>query len=339
MPLNRILRNLVCCARREQEEAEPDVMRPELLPVEAGPVEPGRPHRAFVEREARRYWQEVVNVGGLTKPSREDIRAAAMPVLCQALRNRPGSRRHQAVAAVVQHALERGWIKPPFSEACESPSYIDALIELAKDARWILPVEEMRDVLKLTIQWKLLCSTILPQEKSEVLQAVMAGTGIDRLCELYDLLTRKEWQAGGARRRQGALATRTETIPSDAASPRFELENKRNLDSEAVEKEIRRCLRAYCHPFISQAVYYMEFGYSEAVRDFPGLMHASDGIRGVGNCSIFYYANEDYQLIRIVGIGYLERNTFRLEYAAGELENCRGKLHIPHELEYGIWPS
>ena len=205
MPLNRILRNLVCCARREQEEAEPDVMRPELLPVEAGPVEPGRPYRTFVEREARRYWQEVVNVGGLTKPSREDIRAAAMPVLCQALRNRPGSRRHQAVAAVVQHALERGWIKPPFSEACESPSYIDALIELAKDARWILSVEEMRDELKQTMQWKLLCSTILPQEESEMLQAVMAGTGIDRLCELYDLLTRKEWQAGGARRyRQGA---------------------------------------------------------------------------------------------------------------------------------------
>ena len=82
-----------------------------------------------------------------------------MPVLCLALRNRRGSRRHEAVAGMVQHALERhwmvrsinegsrqisrqlkqgpGWIKLPFSEAYESPSYIDALIQLADDAMWL----------------------------------------------------------------------------------------------------------------------------------------------------------------------------------------------------------
>ena len=60
-----------------------------------------------------------------------------MPILCQARRRRTGHRRHFAAAGIVQHALETGWIKPPFSEACESPSYVEALIQLADDANWL----------------------------------------------------------------------------------------------------------------------------------------------------------------------------------------------------------
>ena len=48
---------------------------------------------------------------------------------------------------MVQHALERGWIKPPISEAYESPSYIEALIELARDARWSTCSEPTRNAL------------------------------------------------------------------------------------------------------------------------------------------------------------------------------------------------
>ena len=100
-------------------------------------MEPGRPHQDFVESEARRYWQEISHFDSLTKPDQEEIRAAAMPILCQALRNRTGHRRHKAVAEMVQHTMERGWIKRPFSEAYASPSYVDALIQLADDANWL----------------------------------------------------------------------------------------------------------------------------------------------------------------------------------------------------------
>ena len=338
----KLARKLVCMDPREQEEAVPEAIPPELEQDEAHAVEPGRPYQDYVESEARRYWQSLGGIGSLTKPDQEELRAAAMPILCRALRNRPGNRRHQAVAALVQHALERGWIKSPFSEACESQNYIDAMIELARDARWSVPLEEARRVLKHTIEWKLSVSSIPPEDESEMRQGVRGTNSIDRLCEMYDLLTRKEWQIGrieDSRERQAVLADMGEVMSRDVRSLRFVLGKKQNLEADAVEDEIRQYLRAICHPFISQAVFNLEFGYSDAVADYSGLLHASDGIYGVGNCSIFYYENKDRRLIRIVGIGYLDRNTFRLEYAAGELENCRGKLHFPHELEYGIWPS
>ena len=100
-------------------------------------MEPGRPYREYVESEARRYWQEIGREHNLTKPNQEEVRAAAMPILCQVLRNRPGHRRHSAVAAVVQHAMEEGWIKTPYSNPYSSGSYIDALIQLADDAAWL----------------------------------------------------------------------------------------------------------------------------------------------------------------------------------------------------------
>ena len=120
---------------REQEETA--AKRPRLEPVEARVMEPGRPHQDFVESEARRYWQEIGKEHNLIKPTQEEIRVAAMPILCQALRNRTGHRRHKAVAEMVQHGVERGWIKHPFSEAYASPTYVDALIQLADDAHWL----------------------------------------------------------------------------------------------------------------------------------------------------------------------------------------------------------
>ena len=128
---------------REQEEEEPGAKRPRLEPVETQPMGP-LPYRDFVEREAREYWQSLGGVGSLTKPAQEEIRTAAMPILCAALRRREGRNdypdpvmAHHAVGGMIQHALETGRIKSPFSEACESPNYVEALIQLADDANWI----------------------------------------------------------------------------------------------------------------------------------------------------------------------------------------------------------
>ena len=128
---------------KEQEEEEPGAKRPRLEPVEAQHVGPP-PYRDFVEREVREYWQSLGGVGSLTKPTQEEVRTAAMPILCAALRRREGRNEypdpvtaHHAVGGMIQHALETGRIKSPFSEASESPNYIEALIQLADDANWI----------------------------------------------------------------------------------------------------------------------------------------------------------------------------------------------------------
>lgn len=121
---------------REQEQAEPAPLQPKPEPVDGKPMDPGRPHQAFVESRLRRFMQDE-NIHSLVKPGQEEIRAAAMPILCRALRNRPGNRRHQAVIGMAQHALERGWVKPPYSNPNESPSWLDALIQLADDANWL----------------------------------------------------------------------------------------------------------------------------------------------------------------------------------------------------------
>ena len=146
MPLSTTLRKLLCCApgRQEEEEAEMPPVRPLPEPVEAGPVQPGRPYRDYVESEAERYWREMVNVGSLTKPDLQEIRVAARPVLGLAQRYRPGwklnpalNRAQQAVAAMQLHAWEQGWIEPPYSRLQMSPNYVEDLIQLADDAGWL----------------------------------------------------------------------------------------------------------------------------------------------------------------------------------------------------------
>ena len=144
MPLSTVLRKLLCCAPREQEEAEAPPRRPVPEPVACRPVQPGRPYQDYVESEAERYWQEMVKVGSLTKPDLQEIRAAARPVLGLAQRNRPGpklnpamNRDHMTVNAMQLHAGERGWIEPPYSQLQASPNYVEALIQLADDADWL----------------------------------------------------------------------------------------------------------------------------------------------------------------------------------------------------------
>ena len=144
MPLSTALRKLLCCAPREQEEAEAPPIRAEPEPVADEPVQPGRPYQDYVENETERYWREMVKVGSLTKPDLQEIRAGATPVLGLAQRYRPGpklnpvlNRAHMAVNAMHLHAEKSGWIKPPYSRPETSPNYVEALIQLADDADWL----------------------------------------------------------------------------------------------------------------------------------------------------------------------------------------------------------
>ena len=141
MPLTRkTARDPEVLSSREQEEEEPRPNRPKLEPIEAEAMEPGRPHQDFVESKLRQYLRDN-NVRSLVKPTREEIRAAAMPILCAAQRRRTGwspwTMAHHAVADVVEHAREERWTWLPLSEPYASPTHVDALIQLADDAGWL----------------------------------------------------------------------------------------------------------------------------------------------------------------------------------------------------------
>lgn len=332
-------------AQRQEPHPVPERQRREAGPAYpipgpgAGvPGEPGRPYRAFVEREARKYWQQESGViGSLVKPLREEIRAAALPILCLALRNRRGSSRHQAVAALVQHTWEQGRIKSLFAEADESPTYIDALIELARDARWSAEAEATKAAINRQIQSALDTGSINSRLAAQLKSAVWRTGEIDSLCRLYDLLARVTRQFHRARHLR--VDTRpwitwatiyhinaidfeldAQPVPAGIVIPVFALGEKCGLDYKGIEYEIKQYLRAFCHPFVAGAVNDMEFGRGRPVAGHPGLMQAGAGIHAVGSCSIFYRVNEDRSQIRIVGIGYhLERNIYRMEYASAEL--------------------
>ena len=74
MPLRRTAQQREPHPHEEQEEVEPGAKQPKLEPVAEERMEPGRPHQAFVENEARQYWQDMMQVDSLTKPTREEIR-------------------------------------------------------------------------------------------------------------------------------------------------------------------------------------------------------------------------------------------------------------------------
>ena len=128
---------------QEEEEVKSAAKQPRMEPVEAGAMEPGRPHQAFVESKLRQYLQDN-NIHSLVKPTQAEIRAGAMPVLGLAQRYRPGiklnpalNRAHMAVNAMQLHAAERGWIRDPFTLSEASPNYVEALIQLADDTNWL----------------------------------------------------------------------------------------------------------------------------------------------------------------------------------------------------------
>ena len=94
MPAKLITRRREHQPAAEPEQAAPVARRPLPEADEAEPVEPGRPYQAFVESEARKYWEDLVEQHGtLAKPNQQQLRTAAMPILLEGLRrNRGGAR-------------------------------------------------------------------------------------------------------------------------------------------------------------------------------------------------------------------------------------------------------
>ncbi len=136
----------------EQEEGAPVTKSPRLESDETEPMGPGRPHQAFVESEARKYWQDMVKVGSLAKPDRQEIRTAAMPILIKCLQKRgwvrflaPTVKAHMAVNVMHMHAVDRGELT---GRPVPSPDHIEALIRYADGTRLLareIPLPEHPD--------------------------------------------------------------------------------------------------------------------------------------------------------------------------------------------------
>lgn len=119
----------------EQQAGAPAAKQPAWEPVEEVPVEQERPHQAFVEDEAREYWQDMLSIGALAKPAQAEIRDAAMPVLCAARRRRlrsfPLDTGHRAAAAVADHVMSKDKHKRPKFDPYQCQTAADVMIQLA----------------------------------------------------------------------------------------------------------------------------------------------------------------------------------------------------------------
>ena len=166
----------------EVEETVAKPTRPE--PAEDEPVEPGRPYRAFTESRLRQFMRDE-NIRSLVKPTQEEIRACALPILCQArrrrLRNSPLEIAYRGAAAMVSRAMEKGEIKPPYSNPYGSPSYIDTLIKLADDADWLareIPLPKRRGPMHPVIYYTVDPNTRQPVARADAL--VISSYAADR---------------------------------------------------------------------------------------------------------------------------------------------------------------
>ena len=195
------------------------------------------------------------------------------------------------------------------------------------------PLETAKQALRQEVLGKLKNDNLESLEGIRLLLDVNTTADIDGLCNLYNRLAHIERKKERARRRQPVrgrgLAAGTEAAPVGAASPRFALGDRQNLDADALEKEIRKHLDEARHRFVSQAVNDMEFGRGKPTSGYPGLLHASAGIPGVRSCSVFYCRDAARQLIRIVGIGYhLDAETYRLDYTDKALSGVGSTLRL-----------
>ena len=194
------------------------------------------------------------------------------------------------------------------------------------------PLCAAKNALIAQVLRKLDNQTLDPVEGIRLMADVRVAASIDLLCVLYNRLAGMERERRRSRRhrplRHNLLAEETEAAPAHTAPCRYTMGKRGNLGAEAAEVEIRKHLAPAHHRFISQAVNDMEFGRGKPTSGHPGLLHASAGISGVGSCSVFYHADLERQHHRIVGIGrHLDRDTYQLDYASGELRGCR-TLHL-----------
>ena len=190
------------------------------------------------------------------------------------------------------------------------------------------PLETAKQALRQEVLGKLKNDNLESLDGIRLLVDINRTGDIDSLCRLYNRLAHIERQKERARRRKPsrrqAPAPGAEAAFPYTGAPRFALEDRQDLDADAIEGEIRRRLAPSRHRFVSQVVNNMEFGRGKLTSGYPGLLHGSAGIPGVGSCSVFYYGDATQNRIRIVGIGHhLDRETYRLDYATGELRGRR----------------
>ena len=177
-------------------------------------------------------------------------------------------------------------------------------------------LEQAREAVRLELLGRPLSGCIDQQEGMQLLEDVKDAADLDRLCTLYDELAQLE----RAQRRRLA-----------AAAPEYSLGEKTGLDAEAVENEIKGYLDRACHRFVGQVVNGMEFGRGKPTADYPGLLHVSAGVPGMGSCKVFYYldGSGERTRIRIAGIGHLAGSaTYRLDYAIAELGGAGRELRL-----------
>ena len=133
---NRAMHQLRSQHSPESEGEEPAPKRQKLEPVEPETIGQGRPYQAFVESEASRFREGVSQAGNRTEPALQEIRTRAMPVLQLDIMERVTGKSHYAVAGEEQHGLKGYRSTSQLSEASASPTYIDTLRQLKKDACW-----------------------------------------------------------------------------------------------------------------------------------------------------------------------------------------------------------
>ena len=192
-------------------------------------------------------------------------------------------------------------------------------------------LDSAKDELIQELLRKLGQNILEPLEGIRLMSEVRSAESLDSLCRLYNRIASMERHKERARRsksRGRVSRTGAQAMAKPPASV-FVLGNKLDmgLDAEAVEEVIKQYLDQIHHRFVSQAVNDMEFGRGKPTTDdYPGLLHASAGIAGVGSCSVFYYFHAEQNLIRIVGIGrHVGPAAYELVYAAEGLDK-RGRI-------------
>ena len=186
------------------------------------------------------------------------------------------------------------------------------------------PLEQAKKEFRRDILTRLRTDRLDPLDGIRLMEAVNTVADLDNLCRVYNRLAgieRTKFRAG--RRRTWCRFPAAEP-PADAEPSGYALGEKQALDAETVEDKIRQHLAGSYHRFISQAVNDMEFGRGKPTPGYPGVLHVSAGITGVGSCSVFFTLEDEAKLIRIVGIGHhLDRRTYRLDYAVAGLRCLR----------------
>ena len=185
------------------------------------------------------------------------------------------------------------------------------------------PLEQAKQELRQDILSRLRADWLDPLGGVRLLEGVNSVTDLGGLCSIHNRMAgieRKKLRSGRRPVRRPVSGADAEGALPVAGPAVFSLEGKRQLDAEAVEGEIMRLLEQRYHRFISQAVNDMEFGRGKPTTGYPGLLHVSAGIAGVGSCSVFFYVETEQNLISIVGVGHhLDQKTYQLDYAVEAL--------------------